>query len=64
MTLTAKQKDDEKHTVIFDCNVVNQNQKSVLTGEAKVIAPNEKIIIKRPTLPVVSISDVLESDVA
>lgn len=64
VTLTAKQKDDEKHTVIFDCNVVNQNQKSVLTGEAKVIAPNEKIIIKRPTLPVVSISDVLESDVA
>ena len=64
VTLIAKQKNDEKHTVIFDCNVVNQDNKSVLTGEAKVIAPTDKIIIDRPVLPMVSISSALESDVA
>ncbi|MFY0641311.1 MAG: 3-hydroxybutyryl-CoA dehydratase [Bermanella sp.] len=64
VTLTAKQKNDDKQTVIFDCLVVNQDKKTVLTGDAKVIAPNEKIIIKRPILPAVSISNALESDVA
>lgn len=64
VTLTAKQKNDDKHTIVFDCNVVNQDKKPVLTGEAKVIAPSEKVIIERPVLPVVTISNALESDVA
>lgn len=56
VTLTAKEKDDEKHTVVFDCDVVNQKGRSVVDGEAKVIAPMEKVIVNTPVLPEVMIA--------
>jgi acyl dehydratase len=55
VTLTAKEKDDEKHTVVFDCIVMNQEGKPVVEGEAKVIAPTTKVIVSRPKLPEISI---------
>lgn len=42
-TLTVKSKDDEKKWVTLDCQVTNQDGKAVVTGEAQVIPPSEKI---------------------
>lgn len=42
-TLTVRSKDDEKKWVTLACEVTNQDGKAVVTGEAQVIAPSEKI---------------------
>lgn len=55
VTLTAKEKNDDKKTVTFDCLVLNQDEKKVVLGEAKVIAPSEKIKLPRPQLPSITI---------
>ncbi len=51
VTLCAKDKKDDKNIVTFSCDVKNQHDKTVLTGEAQVIAPTEKISVPRPKLP-------------
>ncbi len=58
VTLRAKLKEDDKKIIIFSCDVKNQNDKSVLSGEAKVIAPTEKISLPRPKLPEITIAAV------
>lgn len=58
-TLTVKLVVKEKranHRVIFTCEVDNQNGESVVTGEAKVIAPTDKISLEQETLPLVNIN--------
>lgn len=55
VTLTAVEKNDEKNTVLFDCEVDNQNREKVVEGDALVIAPTEKIMIERPALPQINI---------
>ncbi len=52
--LTVKEK-QEHNRVIFLCDVQNQNSETVVTGEAIVIAPSEKISLEQETLPKVSI---------
>lgn len=42
---------DDKGVVTLACEVINQDGKVVVTGEATVLAPPEKIIIERPALP-------------
>ncbi len=56
VTLCAKQKKDEKKIVTFACEVKNQYDKLVLTGEAQVIAPTQKISMPRPKLPNIQLS--------
>ncbi len=56
VTLCAKKKKDEKKIVTFDCEVKNQYDKLVLTGEARVIAPTQKISLPRPKLPNIQLS--------
>ncbi|MEY8203627.1 MAG: MaoC/PaaZ C-terminal domain-containing protein [Bermanella sp.] len=56
VTLCAKHKKDEKKIVTFSCDVKNQYDKLVLSGEAQVIAPTKKISLPRPTLPKLQIS--------
>jgi 3-hydroxybutyryl-CoA dehydratase len=56
VTLIAKEKNDEKKTVLFTCDVENQHHKAVVEGEALVIAPTEKVRLDRPVLPEVSIA--------
>ncbi len=56
VTLCAKHKKDEKKIVTFACEVKNQYDKLVLTGEAKVIAPTQKISMPRPRLPNIQLS--------
>ena len=46
---------EPKNRVIFKCAVTNQNNQKVVTGEAKVIAPTEKVILYKPTLPKITI---------
>ena len=51
VTVTAKEKQPEKHIVIFDCHCTNQNGDEVITGTAVTMAPTEKIRRPRVTLP-------------
>ena len=53
--LTVKEKKD-RNRVIFLCDVQNQEGETVVTGEAIVIAPSEKISLEQETLPKVSIN--------
>lgn len=45
----------ERNRVIFDCEVVNQDLESVVSGQSKVIAPTEKVSMERPELPRIKI---------
>ncbi len=49
VTLTVAQKDEAKKRVELDCLVVNQDNKTVVEGTAKIIAPTEKI--ERAVMP-------------
>ncbi len=51
VTVTAKEKRPEKHTVVFDCRCVNQRGEEVITGTTVTLAPTEKIRRPRVTLP-------------
>ena len=52
--LTVKEKQDHNR-VVFLCDVQNQEGETVVTGEAIVIAPSEKISLEQESLPKVSI---------
>jgi acyl dehydratase len=54
VTLTVLRK-EPKNRVVFQCDVRNQNDSQVVTGEAKVIAPTEKISLQKPRLPKITI---------
>lgn len=57
-TLTVKltvQEKQERHRVLFSCEVTNQDEDMVVSGEAKVIAPTEKVSLEEPTLPRIKI---------
>jgi phosphotransacetylase/acyl dehydratase len=60
-TVTVKvkviDKEDQKHCVTFDCECVNQKGDAVITGQAEVIAPTEKIRRPRSSLPQVRLYD-------
>lgn len=52
LTVGEKQ---ERNRVIFNCEVSNQDGEMVVSGEAKVIAPTEKVSMEEPTLPRIKI---------
>jgi phosphate acetyltransferase len=57
-TVTARIKVREKrdhHVVLFDCEVVNQRDETVMTGVAEVSAPTEKISVPKTQLPDISV---------
>lgn len=56
VTLTVKEKQDEKKIVILDCLVENQEGKKVVVGTATVIAPTEKAVLDAPVLPEITVS--------
>jgi len=49
--LEVTEKREGKGIVKLACEVVNQDGKVVVSGEATVLAPSEKIVIDRPELP-------------
>ena len=55
--ITCKQKHDHNKHMIFDCLCTNQDSHKVISGEAEVLAPTEKIKRERYELPEVTISD-------
>ena len=58
-TLTVKLIVKEKqanHRVIFICEVDNQEGESIVSGEAKIIAPSDKISLEQETLPLMNIN--------
>jgi 3-hydroxybutyryl-CoA dehydratase len=63
-TLTIKLtvlRKEERNRVAFECEVINQEGKIVVTGEATVIAPTEKISLDRPILPRITIGELPEA---
>ena len=56
-SVTVKEKRAEHQVILFDCLCVNQNGEDVITGEAEVSAPTEKVRRPRIALPDVQISD-------
>ena len=55
-TVIVTAKDDRRHCLTFDCRCTNQHGEDVITGEAKVIAPMEKVKRPRMTLPEVRLA--------
>ncbi len=56
-TVTVKEKFEHTKHVILDCQGVNQDGKSVIRGDAEVIAPAEKVRRPRAQLPEVRLLD-------
>ncbi len=46
-----------KNRVVIYCEVTNQENAMVVSGNAKVIAPTEKLSLDRPRLPRITIGD-------
>jgi len=57
VALEVTDKKDKRGVVTLDCKVYNQHEKLVVTGTAEVMAPQEKLLLERPTLPRVRIGD-------
>ncbi|MBE0483090.1 MAG: MaoC family dehydratase N-terminal domain-containing protein [Bacterioplanes sp.] len=56
VTLTVASKHDSKPIVTLTCEVTNQDDKVVATGEATVMAPTERLTVTVPTLPSIQLS--------
>lgn len=54
VTITVKEK-QTKNRVLLDCRVVNQHDKLVVDGQARVIAPTEKVSMEKPELPSIKV---------
>jgi phosphate acetyltransferase/phosphate butyryltransferase len=57
VSVKAATKDERTHRVTFECECVNQRGEAVITGEADVIAPTEKVKRPRAILPEVYLHD-------
>lgn len=55
LEVTAKRED--KKFITLDCEVVNQQGKPVVTGQAEILAPTERITIDTPVLPDIVVGD-------
>lgn len=51
VTLEVREKKEKRQFVTLDCKVTNQDGELVVTGEADVMAPPEKVTLARPSLP-------------
>ena len=54
-TVTVTEKDLEKKKITLDCVCTNQENKKVLTGEAIILAPQEKIRREKIVLPTIEL---------
>ncbi|CAN5293696.1 bifunctional enoyl-CoA hydratase/phosphate acetyltransferase [soil metagenome] len=57
VTITCKQKFDHNNHMILDCICTNQDGMKVISGEAEVLAPLQKIKRARMAMPALTISD-------
>ena len=56
ISVTVTARDEAKQRLVLDCNCTNQDGKTVISGEATVLAPTERIERPRGTLPQVRIA--------
>lgn len=56
-TVTVTERDLAKKRLVLDCTCTNQAGETVITGEAKVIAPDERVSRPRVALPEIRLSD-------
>lgn len=58
-TVTVAEKREKNH-ILLNVLVVNQKNKTVLDGTSLVIAPSEKVITEKPTMPNIIIEKIIE----
>ena len=56
VTVTARQKFDHTHHIIFQCTCVNQEGEEVISGEAEVKAPVEKVRRPKMVMPEIKLT--------
>ena len=56
ISVVVAERDEAKHRLVLDCDCTNQEGKIVISGQATVIAPTERIERARGTLPQVRVS--------
>lgn len=56
-SVTVVEKRPDRHVVAFDCRCENQNGEVVITGQAEVKAPTEKVRRPRVVLPEIRLAD-------
>lgn len=56
VNLKVIKKRDDRKFVTLDCDITNQEGKTVAAGEAMVMAPTEKMSMPAPVLPKVTLS--------
>lgn len=56
VTLTIKEKLAKNNQVILDCSVRNQHGKVVVSGDARIVAPEKKLELDAPQLPNITLS--------
>lgn len=54
-TVTVKEKIEKRKYVIMDCQVKNQNDEVVVSGDARIMPPRDSTGIEAPVLPKISI---------
>ena len=57
VTVTARAKETEQHRITFDCLCTNQRGEVIISGNAEVIAPTDKVKRPRAILPTVSLHE-------
>jgi phosphate acetyltransferase len=57
VSVTATEKEEKRHRIVFDCNCSNQHGDTVIDGTAHVIAPTEKVRRPRVVLPDVQLHE-------
>jgi len=62
IAVTVRAKDEAKHRLVLDCHCTNQDGQRVISGEATVLAPTERIERSRGTLPQVRIEVAQDND--
>jgi phosphate acetyltransferase/phosphate butyryltransferase len=56
ISVVVAERDAAKHRLVLECDCTNQEGKKVISGQATVIAPTERIERQRSTLPQVRVS--------
>lgn len=57
VSVTVTEKNDEKHSLALDCLITNQHDDPVVVGQARVMAPTEKIIRPKMGVPKLNLFD-------
>jgi len=57
VSVTVKEKHSENHRLLLDCLCANEEGKTVISGEAEVLAPTEKVKRPRWVLPDIHLSE-------